>query len=121
MAWPTALWSVGAVGIYVNDHDLQQDAVIGEMHVLDALSSTKHYSGSMGLKGNVAGILVTTGCSGPELATLQGYVESAASRTLTGDMGSVGDFKVKSVQAKRKQALNYAYPIYEVRIELWEA
>ena len=121
MAWPTPIWSIGAVGIYITEHELNQDPVRGEVHVLDALNSTKHYSGSMGKKGFISGILVTTGCNGPELTTLQGYAESDTSRTLTGDMGGLGDWKVGSIQAKRKQALNVAHPVYEVRIELSEA
>ncbi|NIQ88606.1 MAG: hypothetical protein GWN93_05820 [Deltaproteobacteria bacterium] len=124
MSWPASLWSIGAVDVYVNDADLQQDPVIGEVHVLDALKTTKHHSGSTGLKGTLAGILVTTDSVsglGTELVTLKGYTTSITSRAVVGDQGSLGDFKIKSVQAKRKQALNYDYPIYEVRVEVAEA
>ena len=124
MAWPSPLWSIGAVDLYIDNMDLQQDPVIGEIHVLDALKTTKHHSGSTGLKGTLSGTLVTTDSAsgiGTELVTLKGYTTSITSRTITGDQGSLGDFKIKSVQAKRKQALNYDYPIYEVRVEVAEA
>ena len=121
MSWPTPYWSIGDVDLYVYEQDIQEEAVIGEMHVIDAATSTKHHSGSMGDKGNIAAILVTSASNGPELTTLKGYVASSTARTLTGDMGTLGDWYVKSVQAKRRQALNYDYPIYEVRVELMEA
>lgn len=121
MSWPTPLWSIGSVGLYVHDHDMNQDAVIGEVHVIDAAKSTKHHSGSMGEKGTIAGILVTSACNGPELATLKGYTESATARAIVGDMGALGDWYIKSVQSKRRQALNVDYPVYEVRIEVLEA
>jgi hypothetical protein len=118
------LWSVGAVRIYVSEFDLQQPSVIGEVHVLDATKSTKHYSGSTGLKANMSGVLVTTdtiGGVGTELSTLIGYTEVSTARAITSDKGAVGSYYVKDVQAKRKQALNYSYPIYDVRLELLEA
>lgn len=124
MSWPTPLHSIGSVGIYVSEMDPQQEAVIGELHVIDALNSTKHYSGSTGIKMTIAGVLVcsdSSGGLGSELTTLYGYAESFTSRTFTCDKGAIGSFKVKNVRAKRKQALNWDYPVYEVSLDLWEA
>ena len=124
MAWPASLWSIGAIDVYIDNMDLQQDPVIGEVHVLDALKTTKHHSGSTGLKGTLSGTLVTTDSAsglGSEFVTLKGYTTTITSRAVVSDQGSLGDFKIKSVQAQRKQALNHDYPIYEVRVEVAEA
>lgn len=121
MSWPTALWSLGSVGIYVSEFDPSQDAVVGEVHVLDAPKSTKHHSGSMGKKVTLGGVLVTTGCGGPELETLYGYTEVNTTRAITSDMGDEGNWYVLNIKAKRKQALNVPYPVYDLRIDLSES
>ena len=119
MATPT--WKLGDVYIYVDKLDGNDPAVRGELHVLDATDSTYHYSGAMSGKINISGTLYTSGSSSPELATLRGYVTSDTTRTLVGDTGTIGDYKVQNVQWERKQALNEDYPVYRVDIELWEA
>lgn len=117
----TPYWSIGAVGIFVDEHNIRDEAVYGEQHVLDAETTTKHYSGAMGWKGHIAGTLYTSGSSGPELTTLRGYLRSSTSRTLTTDNGTFGSFKVLNIDADRQQALGDEYPVYRVRIELAEA
>jgi len=113
-----AQWKVGDVSIYVDKHDGGQDPVWGKLHVLDALGDTKHYSGASSERQSVAGTLYTSGSHSPELSTLKGYTQSSTSRTLTGDKGSLGSFKVIKVGFERKQALNVTYPVYRVTVEL---
>ena len=102
-----ATWSVGAVGIYVDEDSGSQPAVIGEMHVLDATESTKHHSGSTGKTRRIGGMLEDT--DGLQKDLLLGYTESDTARTLTSDLGGEGDWLVKNVEWDRVQALNYNY------------
>ena len=113
-----ATWSVGAVGIYVDEDSGAQPAVIGEMHVLDATNSTKHHSGSTGNTRRIGGMLADT--DGNQLNTLKAYTESDTARTLTSDLGGEGDWLVKNVEWDRVQALNYAYAWYRVSVDLLE-
>ena len=119
MGLPTPYWSIGAVTIFVDEYSGGQKPVIGEQHVLDATNSTKHHSGSMGKTRRIAGTLYDT--SGAILSTLEGYTDSDTARTLTSDIGGEGSYYVMDVQAERKQALNYAYAVYRVTVELAEA
>lgn len=111
-------WSIGAVSVHIDEMSGNDEAVIGEQHVLDALATTKHYSGAQGLKLNVSGTLYTSGSTSSELFTLLGYKDASAAQAVTTDQGSFGSFYVKSVEFERKQALNRTYPVYRVRVGL---
>lgn len=113
-----ATWSIGGVSIYIDEDSGSEQAVIGEQHVLDATVSTKHHSGSMGEKRTVAGTLFDT--DGSQLSTLRSYTNSSTVRALVTDLGAAGNWHVANVQWERKQALNYAYGVYRVNIELVE-
>ena len=82
MTIPTPKWSIGAVTIFVDEYSGGQKPVVGELHVLDANNSTKHFSGSMGKTRRIAGTLYDT--DGSKLNTLQGYTEAEV-RELMGD------------------------------------
>jgi len=121
MARPNPLWTLGAVGIHVDEYSLRKEPVYGEQHVLDADVDTKHYSGSHSRRGSIGGMLYTSGSTSPELSTLEGYCESSTARTLTEDTGHTGSYNVLNIEFERRQALNETYPVYRVRIELSEA
>ena len=119
MTIATPKWSIGAVTIFVDEYSGGQKPVVGELHVLDANNSTKHYSGSMGKTRRIAGTLYDTDST--KLGTLEGYAEAETARTLTSDIGSEGSYIVMDVQVKRQQALQYSYAVYRVTVELAEA
>ena len=114
-----AAWSVGAVSIHIDEISGGQAASMGETHVLDATKSTVHHSGSPGRTRRIAGTLYDT--DGNQLSTLEGYTESDTARTVTSDLGGLGDWYIKNVDWDRIQALNYAYGVYRVTVELTES
>jgi len=121
MSWPTPNHQIGSVGLYVDDESPSKAAVVGTLHPLDATEDTIHHSGSNSRRLTIVGTLVTSGSGsglGTEYETLEGYSESDTARSYVSDQGTIGNFIVLKVDGKRKNAVNYAYPIYRVTVEL---
>lgn len=92
-----ALWTLGAVGIYVNRFEHEGEAVWAEIDIINATSTTLHWYGAKSGRYRIAGTLWGTS----DKDTLHGYKDSSTSRTLTGPNAFSEDFKIKKVTSRR--------------------
>jgi len=115
MAWAAALWTLGAVGIYINSKEFEKEAIWARIEVIGATSDTLHYYGSKSTDLNISGHVTTSA----DVATLEGYCDSDTTRTLTGPNGFSKDCKVVRVRSRRvPDASDVTKSIYLVQVEL---
>lgn len=110
-----ALWTLGAVGIYVNRFEREKEGIWAEIDIIDATSTTLHWYGAKSARYRIGGTLWGTS----DIATLEGYEDSSDSRTLTGPNAFSDDFKIKKVSSRRiPDKTNVSVECWGVEVEM---
>lgn len=92
-----ALWTLGAVGIYVNGLDREKEGIWAEIDIIDATATTLHWYGAKSARWRLRGTI----WGRSEIDTLEGYENASDSRTLTGPNALSVAFKVLKVVSRR--------------------
>jgi len=92
-----ALWTLGAVGIYVDSLARRKDAIWAEIDIIDATTTTMHYYGARSVVYRVRGHL----WGRSNIDTLEGYLNASTSRSFTGPNSLSLTVKIKSVESTR--------------------
>lgn len=110
-----ALWSLGSTPLIVSELNKKPDARLSEHIVLDGTESIIHRFGyGSGVLSLTAWILGDSG----QYATLESGYHSQAIMALTSDQGSIGTFRIWSLDCKRILDTSRTLPVYQVAIEL---
>ena len=110
-----ALWTLGAVGIYVDGFEFQRRGNWAEIDILDASDTTLHYYGATSARYRMRGHLWGTS----NVETLKGYIAGGTTRTLTGPNALSKDFKVMDVTARRRpDKTDTSNELWQVELEL---
>ena len=110
-----ALWTLGAVGIYVDSFSRKKDAIWAEIDIIDATTTTLHWYGSRSVNVRLRGHLWTRS----NIDTLEGYCDSSTTRTLAGPNSLSWTVAVKSLDATRvPDKTNLTNEFFRVEMEL---
>lgn len=110
-----ALWTLGAVGIYVDGLERQREGKWAEIDVIDATTTTLHYYGAGSVRYRLRGHL----WGSSSISTLEGYIAGGTSRTLTGPNAFSEDFKVKDITSRRRpDKTDVTNELWQVELEL---
>lgn len=111
------LWTMGAVGIYIDGIEVEDNGIWAEIQVIDATSTTLHYYGAESPRWRFRGHLWGTS----SVATLRGYKNADTTRTMTGPNAFNKDFKIKQVRSRRiPDKTDVTNEFWEVEIEAIE-
>jgi len=92
-----ALWTLGAIGIYVNSIERQKDAIWAEIDIIDATSTELHWYGAKSARWRFGGTVWGTS----NIDTLEGYANASTSRTFTGPNTFSKAFKLINIKSRR--------------------
>jgi hypothetical protein len=92
-----ALWTFGAVGVYVNSLEDDQSNIWAEIDIIDATETELHWYGAKSERWNIGGTL----WGRSDRDTLKGYARSSSTITLTGPNTLSVGFKVAKVTSRR--------------------
>ncbi len=110
-----ALWSLGNTPLIVSGEDLKPDTRLSEHIVLDGEESIIHRFGfGSGILSLTAWILGDNG----EYQDLEDAYHEQTILALTSDQGSIGNFRIWSLQRKRVLDIKRSKPVYQLSIEL---
>jgi|SRR3990167_1810721 len=112
-------WSLSGVTISPGDGEdiLIYEANYAIQEVLDAVANTITFYGANSERRTLDFILDETVAAGG-LNTLKTSVQTDANVNLTSDQGSQGNYRILSLRAVRRQALNKSSPVYKCSAEL---
>ncbi len=113
-------WSLGSVTIHpAGEQDRHQiEAYYAIENILDATTNYIAYFGAGSERKSLEFILDEDVNSNSGLTNLKNSATSGSSMPLSGDTGSMGNWKIISLEAVRKQALNHTYPVYSCSVSL---
>lgn len=101
---PTPLWSLGGIGIYVDDDTGDgAEAIYGQIQILGAVGTTLHYAGA---KDHIRTIKfhVYTEADWDQLTAA---ADADANVALVSDQGAQGNYRIFKMTGDRVQAENY--------------
>lgn len=109
------LWALGDVPLIVSSEEVKPDTRLSEHIVLDGTQSIIHRFGyGNGVRSLTAWILGDTG----QYETLQSYYHQQNIVTLSGDLGTIGSYRIWSLQRKRVLDVRRTDPVYQLTLEL---
>lgn len=93
----SALWTLGAVGIYVDGLECDGENILAEIDVIAATTTTLHYYGSKSRRWSIKGHFWNR----TNESTLLGYAASSTQRTFSGPFSFSKTLAIKSVKTRR--------------------
>lgn len=113
-------WSLGGVFLSPDDEEYEFEitAQYAVQTVIGAQSSDVQWYGTPSERRRLDGILFENSNSNVGLSSLDNYATSGSTVPLITDQGADGSYKIASLRARRKQALNYTQPVWRVSLEL---
>lgn len=92
-----ALWSVGSVGVYVNDLERSKEGLWAEIDIIDATETTLHWFGAKSVRYRVSG----TVWDRDNIDTLEAYMEASTTRVFAGPNSLSENMKLINVSSRR--------------------
>ena len=92
-----ALWTLGAVSVYIDSLARRKDAIWAEIDIINATTTTMHYYGARSVTYRARGHL----WGRSNIDTLEGYCDASTSRTLAGPNALSLTTKLKSIESTR--------------------
>ena len=116
-----ALWTLGAVGIYVDSFEPSRKGIWAELQVIEDTDTTLHWYGSESTRHSLRGHFWDRA----NYTTLKGYMAASDTRTLTGPFGLSIDLKIldmrfRRIPDKRGEATASTGEFFQVEIEAIE-
>lgn len=93
----SALWTLGAVGIYVDGLERNGENILAEIDIIAATSTTLHYYGSKSARWSIKGHF----WGRTNESTLQGYALSSSNRTFSGPFSFSVSLAIKTIKTRR--------------------
>lgn len=114
-----ALWTLGAVGIYIDSLEPSRKPIWAELQVIEDTDTTLHWFGSESRRYSIRGHFWDRA----NYETLDGYLTSSDSRTLTGPHSfseeiKILDLRVRRIPDKRGEAASAAGEFFQVEMEV---
>jgi len=108
-------WTLGGVTIHPPDGGFEDDieGLYARQHVLDATSDTVSFYGGGNAMNPMTFALDEDANGGTGLSTLKTATINGTSVALVSDQGAEGNFKIVSLNARRRMANNKTLPFYD--------
>ena len=118
MAWTLASMTIHPASEEFGSHTEANYAI---QDILDGAESVISYYGAKSDVIQMSFILDESDNGGTGLATLKAACKAGTTAALVADSGSLGDWKIMSLDARRVQALNQSALVWKCSVDLIEA